>query len=135
MTRFKVAFGTLVLVQAAHSVEECVGRLWESFPPAHFLAGLISDDRAWNFAAMNAALVGFGAWCFLGPVRGGRPSAWYLGWVWVTLETINGIVHSVWSLREGAYTPGVATAPALLAVAIYLAYQLRDARHPASFAG
>jgi hypothetical protein len=130
MTRFKWAFGTLVLVQAAHSVEECAGRLWESFPPAHFLAGLISDDRAWNFAAMNAALVGFGVWCFLWPVRCGWASGWYLGWVWVMLEAINGIVHSIWALREGGYTPGVATAPALLALAIYLASQLRNVPHP-----
>ena len=125
-SRFKVAFGALVLAQAAHSVEECVGRLWESFPPARFLSGLISDDRAWNFAAMNVSLVAFGIWCFLWPVRWGWPSAVYLGWVWVTLETINGIVHPLWTLREGGYTPGVATAPVLLALAVYLAYQLRS---------
>jgi hypothetical protein len=126
MTRFKLTFGALVLAQAAHSVEECVGRLWESFPPAHFVSGLISDDRAWNFAALNVALVAFGIRCFLWPVRRGWPSAVYLGWVWVVLETINGIVHPVWTLREGGYTPGVATAPVLLALAVYLACQLRN---------
>jgi hypothetical protein len=123
-----VAFGALVLAQAAHSVEECFGRLWESFPPAHFLSGLISDDRAWNFAAMNALLVAFGVWCFLWPVRRGWPSAVYLAWVWVTLEAVNGIVHPLWTLREGGYTPGVATAPVLLALAAYLAHQLRQAK-------
>jgi hypothetical protein len=34
MTRLQLTFGALVLAQAAHAVEEYVGRLWESFPPA-----------------------------------------------------------------------------------------------------
>jgi len=34
MTRLQMAFGGLVLAQAAHSLEEYVGRLWESFQPA-----------------------------------------------------------------------------------------------------
>lgn len=130
MTRLQRAFGMLVLVQGAHSIEECVGHLWESFPPAHFLSGLISDDRAWNFAVMNIALVAFGIWCFLWPVRRGWRSAVYLGWGWVALETINGIVHTLWTLHEGKYTPGVATAPILLAIAAYLAYHLRNEHRP-----
>jgi hypothetical protein len=64
MSRVPMVFGTLILTQAAHSVEEYLGRLWESFPPA-------------------------------------------------------------WALRQGRYTPGLATAPALLMVTIYLAVQLR----------
>jgi catechol 2,3-dioxygenase-like lactoylglutathione lyase family enzyme len=43
--------------------------------------------------SVNAALVAFGAWCFLWPVRVGWPSAVSFGWMWVMLETINGIVH------------------------------------------
>ena len=39
----EMAFGALVLVQAAHSVEEYLGRFWESYPPACFLTGLISQ--------------------------------------------------------------------------------------------
>jgi len=48
-----------------------------------------------------------------------------IGWVWVTIEMINGVVHPLWSLREMRYTPGVATAPLLLVLALYLARQLR----------
>ena len=125
----RTRFAALILVQAAHSVEECVGRLWESFPPAYFLSGLISEDRAWNFAAMNALLVAFGVWCFLWPVRREWPSAVHIGWFWVTIEIINGIAHSVWAVHEGGYIPGVATAPVLLALALYLAYQLRNDPH------
>jgi hypothetical protein len=43
----------------------------------------------------------------------------------VVIETINGIGHPFWSLRQGGYTPGVLTAPLLLVLAIHLARQLR----------
>ena len=52
-----------------------------------------------------------------------------LAWFWVAIEIINGIVHPLWSLREGGYTPGFATAPILLLLAVYLAHQLRRAAH------
>ena len=125
VTRFKLAFGALLLAQVAHSVEEYIGRLWESFPPARFLTGLVSQDREWSFVTLNILLIGFGVWCLLWPVRHGWPSAVYLGWAWVIVEVINPIVHSLWSLHQGGYTPGVATAPVLLASAVYLGYQLR----------
>lgn len=125
MTRFQVAFGALVLTQAAHSVEEYVGRLWESFPPARFLTGLLSQDLERGFLVINVSLVAFGLWCFLWPVRRGWPSAVTLAWVWVGVEVINGIGHPLWTLRQGGYTPGVATAPVLLVLAVYLALQLR----------
>ena len=126
-TRFKLAFGALLVAQAAHSVEEYIGRLWESFPPARFLTGLVSQDREWSFVALTMLLMTFGLWCLIWPVRRGWPSAVYLGWAWVVVEVINGIVHTLWTLREGAYTPGVATAPFLLACAVFLGYQLRNA--------
>ena len=123
--RIKLAFGALVLAQAAHSVEEYVGRLWESFPPARLLTGLVSHDREWSFVALNILLMAFGLWCLLWPVRREWPSAVYLGWGWVIVETINGITHPLWTLHERGYTPGVATAPILLVLAIYLGIQLR----------
>jgi hypothetical protein len=125
MTRFQATFGALVLTQAAHSVEEYVGRLWESFPPARFLTGLISQDLERGFLVINVSFVAFGLWCWLWPVRRGSPSAVYLAWAWVALQGINGVGHSLWSLRQGRYTPGVATAPVLLVLAVYLARQLR----------
>ena len=114
----------LIVVQAAHSTEEYLGRLWESFPPARFVSGLISRDFEAGFLALNVLLVAFGAWCFLWPVRHGRPSAVPLAWTWVVIETINGIGHPLWSLRQGGYTPGVATAPLLLLLALSLARRL-----------
>ena len=122
MTR--AAFAFLVLAQAAHSIEEYVGRLWESFPPARFITGLIPADPEIGFIVLNLALVAFGVWCLLWPVRRGWPSASPLMWGWVVIETINGLVHPLWSLRQGAYTPGLLTAPILLVLATYLGYQL-----------
>jgi uncharacterized membrane protein HdeD (DUF308 family) len=125
MSRFQVAFGALVLTQAAHSVEEYYGRLWESFPPARFLTGAISPDPERGFLIINVSLVAFGIWCFFWPVRRGWPSAVLFAWIWVVLPLINGIGHPLWSLRQRSYTPGLATAPILLALAVYLAFNLR----------
>jgi hypothetical protein len=125
VTRLQLTFVALVVVQAAHSVEEYAGRLFEVFPRARFVSGLISDDLQRGFVIFNLALVAFGIWCFLWPVRRGWPAAPLLAWIWVGIEVVNGVGHPLWSLREGAYTPGVATAPILLVLALYLASQMR----------
>jgi hypothetical protein len=132
MSRVKIAFSALVLAQFAHSTEEYVGRLWESFPPARFLTGLISSNHELGFVVLNSALVAFGLWCLLFPVRKEWPSAAGFVWFWVVLETINGVGHPAWSLRQGGYTPGVLTAPLLLVIALYLAFQMRKRGRPLS---
>jgi hypothetical protein len=130
--RFRTAFGALVLAQAAHSVEEYLGRLWETFPPARFLTGLISRDLETGFLVINIGLVAFGVWCVFWPVRRGWPSAIPLAWFWVTIQIINGVGHPLWSIRQGGYTPGVATAPLLLVLALHLARRLRDSQRPST---
>jgi hypothetical protein len=134
MSRFQLTFGALVLTQAAHSIEEYVGHLWESFPPARFLTSLVSSDLERGFVLLNVSLLAFGVWCFLWPVRRGWPVAVALAWLWAVVEIVNGIGHPLWSLREGGYTPGLATAPVLLVLAVYLAYQLRRANAPSTAA-
>jgi hypothetical protein len=126
MTPFRPAFGALVLAQFAHSAEEYFGQLWESFPPARFVSGLISEDLERGFLLANIALVAFGLWCWLWPIGRGWPVAVPLACAWIALEAINGIGHTLWALRQGGYTPGVGTAPVLLVLAIYLARQLRQ---------
>lgn len=121
--RFQLAFGLLVLAQAAHSVEEYLGRLWESFPPARFLTGLVSNDLERGFLIINLGLVAFGIWCFLWPIRHDWPSARYFAAFWIAIQLVNGVGHPLWSVNQGGYTPGVATAPALLLLAGYLATQ------------
>jgi hypothetical protein len=73
MSRFQTAFLALVLAQSAHSAEEYVGRLWESFPPARLVSGLISTDLERGFVLANVALVAFGSGAGPGrSVGGGR---------------------------------------------------------------
>ena len=134
MSRFQLTFGALILAQIAHSIEEYFGHLWESFPPARFLTSLVSSNLERGFVVLNVFLLGFGLWCLLWPVRRSWPVAVSLAWFWVVIEIINGIVHPLWSLREGAYTPGLATAPILLLLAVYLARQLRRPAHEPSTA-
>jgi hypothetical protein len=122
----------LVLAQAGHSIEEYIGHLWESFPPARFLTGLVSSNLEHGFVLINVSIFAFGLWCFIWPMCRGWPVAIPLAWLWVVIEIINGIGHPLWSLREGGYTPGLATAPALLLLALYLALQLRRAAHEPS---
>jgi hypothetical protein len=125
ISRVQRAFTGLVLAQAAHSIEEYTFRLYNSFPPARFVSGLVSTDRQRGFLAINAALVAFGLWCLVGPVRRRSPSASALMWTWVVIEVVNGVGHPVWSIVNGGYTPGVATAPLLLVLALALARRLR----------
>jgi hypothetical protein len=134
VSRIQATFGALIAAQTAHSVEEYLGRLWESFPPAALLTGLISSNREAAFIVLNCALVGAGLWCWLWPIRRAWPSARNIAWCWVVIETINGVVHPAWSLRQHAYSPGVLTAPILLALALYLARQLKTSARPLSHA-
>lgn len=64
--------------------------------------------------------------------RSCRVSAIPLVWFWVLIELINGIGHPLWTIAERSYTPGVATAPFLLFLALYLAWQLRTGRASSS---
>ena len=52
----------------------------------------------------------------------------YLAWIWVTIGLVNGVGHPLWSLRIGGYAPGVATAPLLFVIALYLAARLARIR-------
>ena len=125
MSRFQITFCALILVQAAHSIEEYFGQLWDLFPPARVLTGLVSSNLERSFIVLNVLLLAFGAWCFLWPVRRGWRIAVPLASLWAVIELINGIVHPLWSLRVGGYTAGLATAPILLLLAGCLVYQLR----------
>jgi hypothetical protein len=122
--RYSAAFLALIAAQAAHSLEEYLGKLYLVFPPARFVSGLVSNDLERGFVIANLGLVGFGVCCFLGPVRQQWSSARALAWFWVGLESLNGVGHLSWSLLQLRYTPGVATAPILLLLALHLGQRL-----------
>jgi hypothetical protein len=124
VSRVQRGFLALVIAQAAHSIEEYTFRLYDTFPPARLLSSLVSADRARGFLAINVALVAFGFWCALGPARRRSPSATGLMWTWIGIELVNGVGHPLWSIVQGGYTPGVATAPVLLLLALTLARRM-----------
>jgi Protein of unknown function with HXXEE motif len=125
MTRLKTTFLALIGVQTAHSVEEYLGRLWEVFPPARFVTGLLAEDRRVGFIVINIALFIFGVCSFIWPVRRNWPSASVIACVWIVIELINGAGHILWSLQARGYTPGVITAPLLLILALVLGWELK----------
>jgi hypothetical protein len=120
--RTQLVFLSLILAQGAHSIEECVTKLYEVFAPARFVSSLISHDLALGFLIGNAALVTFGLWCWAVPARSGWHAARAIVWFWTILELGNGISHSAMALSRGGYFPGVATAPLLLFFAGWLAF-------------
>ena len=104
----------LILAQAAHSIEEYFGKLYEVFAPARMVSSLMSDDLALGFLVGNVALVAFGLWCWAFPVRRGWKAAIALTWFWSLLELANGVGHTGLALARKGYFPGVLTAPLLL---------------------
>ena len=124
MTRFQWTFLALVVAQAAHSVEEYAGRLWEVLAVARFFAGSIAEDPATGFAVGNSIFVAFGLWCFVWPIRRRWPSDTVFAWIWVVVELLNGVLHPALSVSRGEYVPGTATAPVLFVLAAFLAWQL-----------
>ena len=123
-SRSRLAFLILVLVQAAHSVEEYIFKLYDVFVPARFVSELVSDDLRTGFAIANIGLVAFGVWCYLARVRPNHRSAHQWVWPWVIVEGVNGIAHPVLALGRGAYFPGVVTAPFLFVTSLYLGIRL-----------
>jgi hypothetical protein len=128
--RVKTLFLALVCTQALHSVEEYIFRLYEVFPPAQFVSGLLSPNLERGFVIANLALLTFGLGCYLGPVRQGWEGAVPLAWLWVAIELVNGVGHPAWALMQGHYTPGTITAVPLLVLAVALARQLLAAARP-----
>ena len=122
--RLQWIFFVLIAAQALHSTEEYLGRLYEGFPPARFVSSLFSSDLQRGFFIANALLLLFGLWCCLWPIRLRWPSARTFAWGWAIVESINGAGHLLRSLLQGAYTPGVLTAPLLLLFAILLIREL-----------
>ena len=125
--RSRAAFLILIVAQAAHSLEEYAFRLFDVFAPARFVSGLVSSNLPRGFASINVALVVFGLWSYMSQVRTGHSAARALAWFWTILELANGAGHILLAMSQGAYFPGLGTAPLLFGVALYLAIRLSSA--------
>ena len=123
--RTRIAFLLLVLVQACHSTEEYLFRLYDLLAPARMVSRALALDPAVGFLIANAALVTFGLWCWAVPARRGGAAGRLLAWGWALVETANAFAHVALALAAGGYFPGLATAPLLLAAAALLIVRLR----------
>ncbi|MDH3641344.1 MAG: HXXEE domain-containing protein [Gammaproteobacteria bacterium] len=124
-------FATLVVCQAAHSLEETVGGLYDLLPYISWMDGVVPGGAFVFFVTVNTLFVLFGCWCYFGRVRTAAPSAGFFVTLWAVIEILNGIAHPGWSLLAGVYIPGTLTAPVLLVVALLLLWRWRVAGHMA----
>jgi hypothetical protein len=122
------AFLLLIAAQTAHSIEEYWFRLYDVLAPARAVSDALGIYRPAGFALANAALIGFGLWCYFARLRRGRPGSRGLAWFWAVLELSNGLAHGALALAAGGYFPGLATAPLLLAASAWLIACLRSDR-------
>jgi hypothetical protein len=123
----RISFLLIVLVQGLHSIEESIGKLWEVYPPATFLSGLVSANLKTGFIIINVGLFIILTLTWL-TTFSKNYSTKALLWLWIILELINGIGHSFWAIIERSYVPGLATAPVLIILALYLARILTNSK-------
>lgn len=122
--RIKITFLLLVLTQALHSVEEYMGRLWEVYAPAKFICSLIAKDPKTGFLILDTGFLLFGFCFWLFAIRSNHLYSRGVIWFWIAMEMINISGHVFWALSQRAYEPGIATAPFLLVLVVYLGRQL-----------
>ncbi|NNL91511.1 MAG: HXXEE domain-containing protein [Saprospiraceae bacterium] len=107
-------------------MEEFTGRLWESFPPAEALCGLISDDHETGFLTINISILLFGLASYLFFLKKNNSLSNLIIWFWIVIGFVNGIGHFVWSIIQTAYTPGLATSQAVFLATILLLIKFRE---------
>jgi hypothetical protein len=123
--RTRIGFLLLIGAQALHSIEEYWFRLYDVLAPARAVSEALGVDRQLGFAVANAALIGFGLWCYFARVRPGRGSGRGFAWFWALLEIANAFAHGALAIAVGGYFPGLVTAPLLLAAGLHLVWRLR----------
>lgn len=124
----KKVFLLLIFVQGLHSVEEYTFALWEVFTPAKIVSGLVSSNLPLGFAILNAAIVVFGIWSYIVPVRRSSEIVPLIAWFWIVLELVNGFVHVLMAAVTRGYFPGVYTAPFLLLFSLILLQRITKRR-------
>jgi len=119
-SNLRAMFLLLVILQAIHSVEEFIFKLYERFPPMRFLFQNALHLAKPAFAISNALLVLIGLVCFYYWVQPARKGATVVVWIWITIESLNVVAHIVWAALIGGYNPGLVTGLLFVPVLIYL---------------
>jgi Protein of unknown function with HXXEE motif len=122
--RSQLLFLSLVVGQVLHAIEEYVTGLYESFAPARFVSGLVSDDLETGFIIVNVLVIIAGVWCYFAFVRKAGRAGVVAAWAWTAVELANGIAHLGIAMSIGGYFSGALTAVILVAVAACLAVNL-----------
>ena len=123
--KIRLAFLSLILLQAIHSAEEFIFRFYEKFPPMKLLYQDAPHLAKPAFLISNALLFCAGLMCLYYWVWPARKGARTIIWVWLIIESFNVIAHSVWAVLIRGYNPGLATATLFVPVLIYLSYCMR----------
>jgi Protein of unknown function with HXXEE motif len=126
--RIRITFLLIVLVQGLHSIEESFGKLWEVYPPATFLSGLVSLNLKTGFIIINVGLFIILTLTWLTTFSKSYSTRGLL-WLWVILEIINGVGHCIWAIIRRSYVPGLATAPILIILALCMVMLLTKPVH------
>jgi hypothetical protein len=124
-SKIRLAFLSLVILQAIHSAEEFIFRFYEKFPPMRLIYQDAPHLAKPAFAISNALLFCAGLLCFYYWVRPARKGAQTVVWVWIILEAFNVVAHFVWAVLIRGYNPGLATVILFVPVLIYLSYSMR----------
>ena len=93
-------FATLVVFQAAHSLEETIFDLYDLLPYIRWMDDVAPGGAFIFFVVANTMFVSFGGWCYVARVRPGHPNAGVFITLWVVIEILNGILHPGWSLNQ-----------------------------------
>jgi hypothetical protein len=123
--RIKTAFLLMILLQAIHSVEEYIFKLYEVFPPMLFAYRNSPELAQAAFITFNLVLFLFGLICFFYWVQPTRKGARVIVWAWIMIQIATFAAHLVWAILIGGYNPGLATAVLFVPVIVYLLYWLQ----------
>ena len=123
----RVAFLSLIVLQALHSVEELIFKFYGVFPPMVSIYRNAPAIAQPAFVLANSLLVLVGFVCLFRWVWPARRGAKAAAWVWVGAEAFNVIAHCVWALLIRGYNPGLVTGLGFVPVVAYLIYLLKRA--------
>ena len=121
----RAAFFVLVILQAIHSGEEFIFRLYERFPPMRFVYQNAPHLAKPAFVISNVLLILIGLICFFYWVQPDRHGATVVVWIWIVTESLNVVAHIVWAVLIGGYNPGLVTGLLFVPVLIYLCYLMK----------
>ena len=126
-SKIRSVFLVLIALQALHSTEEFIFKLYEAFPPMALLYRSAPYLARPAFIISNVLLLIIGLVCLFRWVWPARRGARTVVWIWVAAEASNAVTHAAWAVLIRGYNPGLVTGLGFVPVVIYLSWLLRRA--------